>query len=652
MQYKDLSLTGSEDTNETNVTQEAPVPVTDEQQPEYVDFSEPSGQWEDADKTENAEDQKSAQSIPTLGEQIFGAQTPDEKISTLETLNNQLGSENFQLHETNKSLEKSSFEPPEIDVIHKQFIKGLGKYIVPEENTLQNQFHLIYDRSNALDFWPNQSPAFDGLVAQTFLDPAFSRPNHPKYFDYEPLRDNVSTVRNFAMQAVLNGVDTAEPDQYSNAQRKLEQMGREIGVALQRDSLFKRPGSASLDVSDASEPGVGTAEIYSLLVKKQNKGGLIKPIKELFGYNYSDWNLPDVEKSPFSKANVEAFCLSDIVDAKPDGPAPIIEEEPAQPVESQLNSTAMQQANYLSSAEKISMFGSSVAGAAFSLDRVKKLPAPVRERSIELAREILDKMRITHSSSDRNEWLEMGSDNALIENESLEIIADIYADSFHAGVAADPSLAEKPEIQQGNMALGKLAYMMKQQAGMKLVDEGQMDSAYAVMNELENMPEEWKNHEGESIETLLSQLQNGLEMSYRTIQQAEEKGLNPAKEDDSELSAAQQAAQQKMAQLRNNGEDAPDGPLLQAGMTRGRSEGPQAISNDALDDLLKQNPNLQPEIMKVRAMQQKGNGGAAPSTAIPRQRRTVEQTARDVRNPEDYRTSVMQPTHADSSLKR
>lgn len=412
-----------------------------------------------------------------------------------------------------------------------RFAHGFGKYMIPVENTLDSHHGLIYDRSNELDFWPEQFPAFDSLVAQTYLNPAFSLSNHPDYFDYEPLRDNVAAVRNYILQHVLEGVDTSDPQQVENATRTVEQMGREIGVALQRDTLFRRPGSDHLDVLKASEPGVGAAYMYELLVRKQEKNKFLRPVKSLFGFDYSAWKLPPVEQSPFSRQHVEEFCLGNdgLAPQEPDTPQQEPEAPPGVPESTPEEQRAREQADAVvapaaadnaaqTNARKLSVLGATIAGSAFSLDRVRKLPEPVKERSVELAREILEKLRIGIGDADREQWLTQSADAALAQGSAIASLAELYASTYQAGLAADAALKDDPLVQCGNEAIGKLAYLTKQQAAYALLQEGQRDDAQSLMAELQSYPESWKQVDNVRIGDLLDQIQAGMERSFAAAQ--------------------------------------------------------------------------------------------------------------------------------------
>lgn len=611
--------------------------------------------WEEFDKTKERAN-TAEQSLATANQQI----------EDLKTLNKQMLTE-LQVGDNQA----------EVPVANAQYLNGLGKYMIPAQNTLENHYRLIYDRSNELDFWPEQSPAFDGIVAQTFLDPAFSMGHHPRYFDYEPLRDNISTVRNYVLQAVMNGVDQRDGEQMRSAERKLEQMGREIGVALQRDSLFKRPGSASLDVSDVSEPGVGAAKIYELLTEKQASAGIMAPLKSLFGYTYTDWGLPPIENTPFSNANVEAFCMSDFGKEKAPGhmaaleaaqvtqaarsarreAEELLEQQQAQSQPEPVAEPAAPEPTGFSQAQKLSVMGAGLAGSAFSLDRVRKLSAPVKDRSVELAREIIDKMRINLGGTTRDQWLELPAEAAVAQNEAINSIAKVYSDAYQTALDSDPAIRDNPAVQQGNDAMGKLAYLSKQQAGMKLFDEGRRDDALMVMAELETYPDHWKpQNEGESVESLLAQMQNGLEMTHQAIKQAQDKGLATPQNTVGQAPAL--AAQEPATQA------APDlAALLAQAQAQAAAKqpalpeqkNPAQLSAQQMQHMLSQGNLSASEIDQIRQMQSQASSMKAQAPEKAGYAATVgraETPATPKAQQGDYRSNVQQKESSDLLMKR
>lgn len=616
--------------------------------------------WENYEKT--VAEAKTAQ------EQLATAQ---QELADLNTLNKQMLTE----------MQVDCAEPT-VPVSDAKFVNGLGKFMVPIEGSLTNHYRLIYDRSNELDFWPQQSPAFDGLVAQTFLDPAFSRSTHPKYFDYEPLRDNIATVRNYALQVALDGVDTSDPKQIDSAARKMEQMGREIGVALQRDSLFRRPGSDHIDVAKASIPGEGAAEIYALLAKKQSKNKVLHSAKALFGYDFSEWNLPPIENSPFSKHHIEEFCLGDF--STPDSRAhldqneamavtraakkartqadslleqqqqPAMENTPQQPLETSPEAPAG-----LSAAQKISVLGAAIAGSAYSLDRVKRLPSPVKQRSVDLARDILDKMRVSVGDADRNQWLERPAEESLAQGEAIASLAGLYAESYQAALQADPNIKHDPSIQQGNEAMGKLAYMVKQQAVTQLISEGKTDDAEMMMAELEQYPESWKEADNTPVAELLNRLQNGLETSHASVQKAQQQHIQLqsqlAQEANSQgprpRAPQEKPATQPEAPLGIN-QEAPS-PAMKAETTR-TVAGNEKMTPEMLEALLQNGGLSQQDLAAVRHMQSQAS--AMPDLAAQQQSHAANigrSNASEHLAPQpNYRSAVQNQQREAESLKR
>lgn len=556
-----------------------------------------------ADENENA--LMEAQEKP---KEEFGRRSdkpsPEEELKAAQERIAQLEHENMHMMSELDMANNISGVP----ILHSQHIEGLGKFIVPAENTLQNHFSLIYDRDNLLDFSAEQSPAFDGVMEQHFRAPAFSLPEHPHYFDYEPLRDNVSVVRNYVMQSLLSQHDIRDPDEFYTVSQKMEEMSSEIGKALQRDNaVFSRPGSVKLSTLDASAPGTGAAMIYDLLCKKQESSKSFSGIKNFFGVGTSEWNLAPIESSPFSKANVDAFCLTHPPQVEPEvtpqpEPAPVPQPTPEATAE-----------KGLSQAQKLAALGTGIAGAAFSLDRVHALSQPVKTRSVELAREILDKLRVTLGGTSQDQWLELPAEAAMQANESLRSISSVYADLYQQALQVNPALEQDATMQQSNAAMGKLAYLMKQQAGMKLIDEGRADEASLIMQELETYPEAWQPAPNETPDILLAQVQTGMDQAQATLQL--QSPAQPA------LAGQQQQAPSAAEQLQQ----------------------------------LLQNGNLsQQELAAIRDMQAQANSmqADAPIEQLQKHAKKADRESASSLSPEGgYRKAVQQP-QAETQIKR
>lgn len=383
-----------------------------------------------------------------------------------------------------------------IPILDARYVPGFGKYMVPKHNTLNEHYQLVYDRSNELDFWPKENEGFDGIISQIFLAPAFLHTNHPKYFDYEPLRDNIATVRNYVFQQLLSGVDLNDENALKFALWKSHQMSREIGMALRRDTIFRAPGSLRLDVKECSKPGEGAAKIYELLLEHQGRKRLFWPLSVIFDREYDEWGLPPIEQSPFSKENVRQFCMQY---APP--PEPTVASEP-------ISSLA---------GHELAVIGAALTASAFSTQRVEKLPRPVKDRAVELARDILNKLRMDFNQEPVEQWLNRPSEDAVVYTHAIAELGALYANTYQTAMQFAPELEGNALLLQANLAMGKLAYLLKEQAAIALEREGNNDDAALIRADIQSLPPEWKNIQGVTVDQLLASVQTGLEVSYATV---------------------------------------------------------------------------------------------------------------------------------------
>lgn len=480
-----------------------------------------------------------AEKKPDAPKQAAAAPTGGAPVSAdeLAYLEDELAS----LHNENDVLRYNEAEDTQaensIPIADSAFVPGFGKYIIPYDASLTNQYQLIFDRQNELSFDPEAFEAFDGVVARVFLSPAISHPNHPDYFSFEPLRDNIATVRNFAMVEILKQTDLNDPAAVNAAMQKCNEMGREIGVALQRDTITRRPGSLHLDVTKSSVPGAGAAEIYKLLQRKQHRSPLLRPLDWVLKRDYRQWNLPPIEDTPFSSANVQSFCIPADGPQAPAcaAPAPDISPEPVVPAAAPATEaqTAPEPAvapapaaPSVSSGQQLAALGASIMGNARSLDKVEKLPRPVKDRAIELARDILDKLRLgLGEGGSIASWLSLPGNDAVAYTEGVSQLTELYAQSYETATAYSPQLASSPFLVGANAALGKLSYLAKAHAYTQLEGEGLLDDAAMLRAELETYPAEWTNLEGDTVESLLSQIQSGLEITHKAALDGEMQAL-------------------------------------------------------------------------------------------------------------------------------
>lgn len=462
--------------------------------------------------------------------------TSDEVLGRVENLEQQNRMMNNRLHDAELS-ERLYHNPPLTAFEKADYVEDLGLFINPVHSTLKNHHHLVLNRYNQLSFGVAQSP-LDLVAAYVFKDPAFSEEGHPNFFDYEPLRDNVAIVRNYVMEVLSERSDLDNAANRSAALKMLDGMGFEIGRALQRGSKEFSISGRRLSPLEASQPGDGAVAIYQLLLQKQedNKGPF-HFLKKGFGRDYSSWKLPSLEDSAFSSACVQEFKEYGLLNN-----GDVMRAQPGENMEGKINPIYLDESGRLSpdaqamvqqpviaapppaeqnSAERFAVLGSTLAGAAMSLERVMRLPKPVKEEAVQLARDILDKLKLgMGNAAPRDEWMMRPAEEVLEESKALTSVAAEYADVFNTARTLNPHAAQDPVLLQANESLGKLAYLVKEQSVQAMEKEGRIAEAEMLRAEMAIYPESWKQVDDIKMGDLIQQLKNGLELSQALVNEA------------------------------------------------------------------------------------------------------------------------------------
>ncbi len=468
-------------------------------------------------------------------------------------------------------------------------LPGFGTFYVPQEQTLQHHFMLVYYRDNNLGFWPQDYPSFDGIVSQMFTRPYVINTEHPDYLKWEGLRDNMATVRNYLMHHVLKDVDLSNHDELRMAQLDLVEMGREVGAALQRDSFWRRPFTLHLDKETCNEPGEGAAKIYELLTKQQQPSFFMRPIHWLMGRRYWEWKLPPIEETPFAPQHVADFSVERGISGSYLGVAP--EQNPLLGLgQEEAQETAQQQAQAAqvdpmaetsvtpeaiqnNTGIQLSLLGAAIAGNAMSLERVEQLPEPVKDEAIAIARDILEKLKARDGSQPLPQWLERPAEQLLNDTQALAEATSVYAQDVRTLLQSNPEMADEPAIQEANQAVGQLAYQIKKQALEQLQADGLAQDAQAAQLELDNMPAEWKTEPQGGIAGLANKLAAGLNVTRSRILSREHS--QPAPEMEAMLQHAMTPEERQAMQAMGEtgvGEKAPDMGRAKTAQTNARSQ--------------------------------------------------------------------------------
>lgn len=168
------------------------------------------------------------------------------------------------------------------------------------------------------------------------------------------------------------------------------------------------------------------------------------------------------------------------------------------------------------------------------------LELPLREESIELAREILRRFKeLGFSDKPLEEALTAGrpeDGTALVRQ--LETLANTYLDMLAEAAQINPNILQDPQIKEASNAAGHFAHTIKLMAAKEMPNS--LAAAQQISADIAQMPEEWKQLHDRTVGRLIASMEGGLEKAFGAIETAQQE----QQQQDEELAQQQQAVEQ------------------------------------------------------------------------------------------------------------
>ncbi len=400
------------------------------------------------------------------------------------------------------------------------FVERIGKYVTPPDTTWQSYSNTV--RHCGLDFDP-QSHIFDKAVALSSKNRAIGDPAARHYADYEPLRHNLAVIRNFVLNHIYGlEIDTEEAKDEQKFSYVV-QIGNEIGVMLRRGNnpLLGNPLGARVTPKDANVEYDGAVRIYKKLRSMQTSNRLLAPLDYLVNmwrprYLDQNWKLPPIELTPFGRLNYYAPPPTDNIAT----------------TDTLLATDALEQAAAVGKAHSgtiaMDAVGTTLADKAARYNDVEALAQPVKIQAIEIARDILEKLKIQFQGTPVMAMLDYTTSHFQRTIADVNAAIAVYEDHLHRAVMLDPSLREDPMIVRANDAVGFLGTQIKLRALDRAEITGNTEHADIIRSELDKLPARWVNPNSFTSAEALSAIDNGIQMVLATLLmiQQEQMGQN------------------------------------------------------------------------------------------------------------------------------
>ncbi|MFW0777373.1 MAG: hypothetical protein ACN2B6_06610 [Rickettsiales bacterium] len=191
-----------------------------------------------------------------------------------------------------------------------------------------------------------------------------------------------------------------------------------------------------------------------------------------------------------------------------------------------------------STADRLVEISDRIGANARKLQSVETMDAPARIESVELAREILRKLKgLDFADKDVEELIAPGStnDNAALAQQLDEMI-EIYRNLVSEAAQENPDIMNDERIRAANQSVGEFAHTVSLMAAKEI--PASAAASQQISAEIANMPEAWKNLDGRTVNRLTQAMEAGVEQAVTEIQAQQEA---QAKQNDEEL--AQQVSE-------------------------------------------------------------------------------------------------------------
>lgn len=167
--------------------------------------------------------------------------------------------------------------------------------------------------------------------------------------------------------------------------------------------------------------------------------------------------------------------------------------------------------------ERLLAIGDRMTTAAYQLRSVNDLRDPEREESLELAREILRRLKnLKLSDMPLDELILQGTpeDKAALA-QKLDEAVDIYKNLLSEAAHINPGILADARVKEANDAAGGFAHAVTLMAAKEIPSS--IAAAQQISADVTRMPEEWKGLHHRTVDRLVASMEGGLETAVNEL---------------------------------------------------------------------------------------------------------------------------------------
>ena len=397
-------------------------------------------------------------------------------------------------------------------------IPGVGRYAIPSQTGWKPILKLLRDPAVDIDFSVRSYPMFDGVLDDRFDGAPLSDPLHDEFDEYQSLRDNIAAVRNFLMQLYFSTPPhglTAD-----KAEKLLVQIAGFVGDGLHNNlRLFGAipnhdPTKPFISLSEAKQPdGRGAQYIYEKILEMQRHSNWLRPfdaVVALFGGKpYGNWMLPPADQTPFRQA-----FFSFIAPPKMSNP-PTAEEIAAQQryiQQLEARRLELQHATSLTlMANDLNAIGNHLLYTSDNLNDVAQMAEPVRREAVEIAKDILRKLKIALGDLNILDGLKLKPQDDMATLGAIKGVVMVYERLVAWARGIDPTILQHPSVMAATRAVGQLGYLSKLEAYRLAKAAGNSALAEKIKGQLSRIPPYFSEATDTHFGSLLDKVERGID---------------------------------------------------------------------------------------------------------------------------------------------
>ncbi len=402
-------------------------------------------------------------------------------------------------------------------------VAGVGRYAVVRKTGWRPLLNVIHTPEANIDFSATLYPAFDGIIGEQFPSPYLLDPMNDKFNSYKHLRDNIAAVRNFLMETYY--VDTPAGMTPEKAKQSLSEIADYVGKGLNNNYLFlgvipnHHLGKPFISINEAcATGGAGAQYLYEKILEMHRQSSWMRPFAAVIalfgGHTPPDWMPPPAHETEFT-----TLFSDEITHAQAGAAHDAVNKQTASVAELEAARQRLIDKHQLSTvATDLNMMGDQLVYNASNMQNVAQLSEPVRRDAIEIAKDILKKLRFSLGDITIKNGLNLPPSDDASALGAIKGVSLIYERMLGWARGIDPHIMQHPSVLAATQAIGQMGYLAKMEALRMAKLCGNEKLAGEITTQMASVPASYRTASDAKFAGLIDKIESGINVLMTRVQ--------------------------------------------------------------------------------------------------------------------------------------